>query len=52
MWGTENYIDEILLIPEMLPIDHHYALSLIAAFMFHHVIELANHGDSQALKPS
>ncbi|MDQ6530534.1 hypothetical protein [Flavobacterium sp. LHD-85] len=41
LWDAENYIDEILLKPEMLPIDHDYALSLIDAFLVHHVIELA-----------
>lgn len=49
MWNPENYIDEILLGPEMLPIDHDYALSLIDAFMVHHVIELASDADSHAL---
>ena len=41
LWDAENYIDETLLKPEMLPIDHDYALSLIDAFLVHHVIELA-----------
>ncbi|QSB25242.1 hypothetical protein [Flavobacterium sp. CLA17] len=41
LWDAGNYIDEILLKPEMLPIDRDYALSRIDAFLFHHVIELA-----------
>lgn len=41
LWNPGNYIDEILLKQEMLPIDRDYALSLIDAFLVHHVIELA-----------
>jgi hypothetical protein len=40
LWDPENYIDEILLKPDMLPIDRDYALSLIDAFLVHHVIGL------------
>lgn len=41
LWDTEKYIDEILLRPDRLPIDLDYALSLIDAFLVHHVIALA-----------
>ncbi|WP_199120293.1 hypothetical protein [Pedobacter sp. ASV28] len=41
LWNAEKYIDEELLRPDMLPIDRDYALSLIGAFLVHHVIELA-----------
>jgi hypothetical protein len=41
LWNAEKYIDEILLTPDMLPIDRGYALSLIGAFLVHHVVELA-----------
>jgi len=41
LWNAEDYIDDILLKPEMMPIDRDYALSLIDAFLVHHVIELA-----------
>lgn len=41
LWDAEKYIDQILLTPDMLPINRDYALSLIGAFLVHHVIELA-----------
>ncbi len=41
LWNPEKYIDEELLKPNMLPIDRDYALSLIDAFLVHHVIALA-----------
>lgn len=47
LWDPENYIDEILLKPDMLPIDRSYALSLIDAFLLHHVIGLAVEVDNQ-----
>lgn len=46
LWNPEKYIDEILLKPDMLPIDCDYALSLIDAFLVHHVIELAVETDT------
>jgi len=46
LWNPENYIDEVLLKPNMLPIDRDYALSLIDAFLVHHVIELAVETDT------
>ncbi|MFC4213353.1 hypothetical protein ACFOWA_19330 [Pedobacter lithocola] len=46
LWNAEKYIDESLLRPDMLPIDRDYALSLIDAFLVHHVIELADETDN------
>jgi hypothetical protein len=51
LWNTEKYIDERLLRPDMLPIDRDYALSLIDAFLVHHVMELADETDEQAVSP-
>lgn len=48
LWNAENYIDEIMLNQDMLPIDKDYALSLIDASLVHHVIELAVETDNQA----
>ncbi|GGH27400.1 hypothetical protein FAZ19_18950 [Sphingobacterium alkalisoli] len=45
LWDAERYIDEELLRPDMLPIDRDYALSLIEAFLVHHVIGLAVKAD-------
>jgi len=39
LWNPEKYLDEVLK-PDMLPIDRGYALSLVEAFLIHHVIEL------------
>jgi hypothetical protein len=47
MWNAESYIDNELLKPEMLPIDYYYALSLIDAFLVHHVIALAVETDER-----
>lgn len=47
-WDPEKYIDEQLLRPDMLPIDFNYALSLIDAFLVHHVIGLAVEADEHA----
>lgn len=41
LWGAEDYVDNHHLSAEMLPIDSEYALSLIEAFLVHHVIDLA-----------
>lgn len=46
LWNAEKYIDELLLKPEMLPIDRDYALSLIDAFLVHHIIELASEAEN------
>lgn len=48
LWSAEHYIDKILLTDDMLPIDRTYALSLIEAFLVHHVIDLAVQADHQA----
>jgi hypothetical protein len=47
MWDAEKYIDEDVLTPDRLPIDHDYALSMIDAFMVGHVIQLAVEADNQ-----
>lgn len=44
LWNPELYIDNVIM-PDMLPIDQDYALSLIEAFLIHHVIDLANEAD-------
>lgn len=46
LWNAEKYIDEILLKPDMLPIGQDYALSLVGAFLVHHVIALLNNEDN------
>jgi len=46
LWNPEEYIDKLLLKPDMLPIDRDYALSLIDAYLVHHVIELAVETDT------
>ena len=47
LWNPEEYVDE-LLTEDMLPISQDYALSLIDAFLVHHVIGLAVQADKQA----
>ncbi|MGN6435860.1 MAG: hypothetical protein ACTHMM_04970 [Agriterribacter sp.] len=47
LWDAEKFIDEVILAPGKLPIDHDYALSLIESFMVGHVIELAVEADEQ-----
>lgn len=44
LWDADKYIDEVLR-PDLLPIDRDYALSLIEAFLVHHVIGLAVEAD-------
>lgn len=44
LWNAEDYVDNFLT-EEMLPISKTYALSLIDAFMVHHVVELATEAD-------
>ena len=48
LWDAEHYVDHLLLTEDMLPIDRDYALSLIDAFLVHHVIGLATQADDQA----
>ncbi|WP_119789554.1 hypothetical protein [Flavobacterium anhuiense] len=52
LWNAEKYIDEILLKPDMLPIDQDYALSLVSAFLVHHVISLADETEEDDLNAS
>ena len=44
-WDAANYVDNHHLSDDMLPIDSEYALSLIEAFLVHHVIDLAVKAD-------
>lgn len=46
LWDPEKYIDEILLKPDMLPIGQDYALSLVGAFLVHHILALLNDDDN------
>lgn len=48
LWDPDHYVDKILLTDDMLPIDRAYALSLIDAFLVHHVIDLAVQADKQS----
>lgn len=48
LWNAENYVDNYHLSADMLPIDSEYALSLIEAFLVHHVINLAVQADGMA----
>jgi len=50
LWNAEHYVDKLLLSDDMLPIDRAYALSLIDAFLVHHVVALAVQADEQAAK--
>lgn len=45
LWNVEDYIDNDLLRESMLPISKEYALSLIDAFLVHHVLGLAKKAD-------
>lgn len=47
LWDAEDYVDTMLT-DHMLPISKNYALSLIDAFLVHHVIELAVEADKAA----
>jgi hypothetical protein len=49
LWKPEQYIYETLK-EDMLPIDRNYALSLVEAFLIHHVIKLATKTDDQGLQ--
>lgn len=46
LWDPAHYVDHLLLKPDMLPISRDYALSLIDAFLVHHVIDLAEEADN------
>lgn len=52
LWDPEDYVDNHHLGADMLPIDSEYALSLIEAFLVHHVIDLALQADSMAAEQS
>jgi hypothetical protein len=47
LWSAEEYVDHGLLSEDMLPISFDYALSLIDAFLVHHVLELIKDADSR-----
>ena len=47
LWNPEEYVDEFLT-DSMLPISQDYAISLIEAFLVHHVIGLATQADKIA----
>ena len=49
LWDAEDYVDNHHLSDDMLPIDSEYALSLIEAFLVHHVIRLAVEADTMAV---
>ncbi|MEX2697077.1 hypothetical protein [Rhizobium mongolense] len=46
LWDPGHYVDNHLLTAEMLPIERDYALSLIDAFLVHHVVDLAIDADN------
>jgi len=48
LWDVADYVDNHHLSSGMLPIDSEYALSLIEAFLLHHVISLATKADRMA----
>jgi hypothetical protein len=47
LWDAEDYVNNMLT-DDMLPISKDYALSLIDAFLVHHVIGLATEADKRA----
>ena len=49
LWKPDFYIDNDLLQKDMLPIDRNYALSLIEAFLVHHVLDLIIQADDIAM---
>lgn len=49
LWDAEDYVDN-LLTEDMLPISKDYALSLIDAFLVHHVLGLAGQADQIAVQ--
>ena len=50
LWDAAEYVDHHHLSADMLPIDSEYALSLIEAFLVHHVIDLAVQADRKAVE--
>lgn len=50
LWNPEDYVDNHHLSADMLPIDSEYALSLIEAFLVHHVVDLAVRADRMAVE--
>ena len=48
LWDPEHFLDRVLLQPDMLPIDRDCALSLIDAFLGHHIIALAVEADERS----
>ncbi|MGN7437573.1 MAG: hypothetical protein ACTHOO_02930 [Alcanivorax sp.] len=48
LWDARDYVDNALLTKDMLPISKSYALSLIDAFLVHHVLGLATQADKMA----
>ena len=48
LWNPKEYIGKVLK-PDMLPINRDDALSLVEAFLIHHVIGLATEADKQAI---
>lgn len=48
LWDAEDYVDNRWLDEGMLPIDRHYALSSIEAFLVHHVVDLAVQADKKS----
>jgi len=49
LWNAADYVDNHHLSDDMLPIDSEYALSLIEAFLVHHVINLATKADKMSV---
>jgi hypothetical protein len=45
LWDPARYVGD-LLTPDMLPISRDYALSLIDAFLVHHIIDLEVKADN------
>lgn len=45
LWDVADYVDNHHLSDDMLPIDSEYALSLIEAFLWRHVVDLAVEAD-------
>jgi hypothetical protein len=48
LWDAEDYVDNRWLDQGMLPVDRDHALSLIEAFLVHHVIDLAVQADKKS----
>ncbi len=50
LWNADDYVNNHHLSDHMLPIDSEYALSLIEAFLVHHVINLATKADRMSVE--